>query len=139
MVYFLLNFAYLYILSLSGHWFTKRGRGFAEKIRLPPPPRPRPPPSTINFGAALSDTDCSLVYTRQYSQPCLYSMCLKSRQYRTLCVIISIIRIFYPVCKKKNETFLNSFLYMFLLLLLFYVFDLEARTFFGDRHHLIVV
>ena len=24
------NFAYLYISTLSGHWFAKRGRGFAE-------------------------------------------------------------------------------------------------------------
>ena len=24
------NFAYLYILTLSGHWYAKRGRGFTE-------------------------------------------------------------------------------------------------------------
>ena len=40
------------------------------------------------------------------------------------CVIISVIRIFYPVLQKNNETFINSFLYIFASS--FYVFDLEA-------------
>ena len=49
-------FAYLYILRLSGHWYAKQGRGFAKKFecRLPP---------TINSGTALTDTDCSSIYS----------------------------------------------------------------------------
>ena len=32
---------------------------------------------------ALTDTDCSCIYTRQTAQPCVYSFCLMSEQYCT--------------------------------------------------------
>ena len=46
MVYF--DQIYLYILTLSGHWYAKRGRGFPEKFAASAPPP-----------TAHTDADCS--------------------------------------------------------------------------------
>ena len=48
MVYFLSNFADLYILTLSGHLYAKRGRSFAEKFdRRPASPTIAPACSNL--------------------------------------------------------------------------------------------
>ena len=60
------NCAYLYFLTLSGHWYAKRGRN----RRIPPPP---PPSHLILEQPLLIPIDQG--YTRQIPIRCLYSMC----------------------------------------------------------------
>ena len=55
------TFAYLYNLTLSGHWYSKRERSFTEQMDR------RPCLPYNYYWTALTDTDCSSIYTPNLS------------------------------------------------------------------------
>ena len=60
---------------------------------LPKDSTAAPASQIINSKTALTDTEiCKYIIICQYSQPCLYSMCLKSKQYCTTrrCELLSL-------------------------------------------------